>query len=811
MCSGLRATRPPPASRPASRQRRASVAPARPVRLARVDHGAWQFLGGGLLLHGAGGDVEYHVSRMGCDQDGERALDHGHRGRVHTYLGLSHFRRGPDPGAAVAMTAHDAERLGVLLRRLRISRGLTQEQLADRSGLSVRAISAMERGRTAKPYQRSVQLLAEALALPDPEHAILMEALVSARGSDMAPTAPAAGTDVHDVTAGARPTQLPADIFEFTGRSVQLAWLFDILAGRGGEGPVRIAAITGAGGIGKTALAVHAAHRLKDDFPDGQLFLKLRGSLGHPLSCGDALARLLRHLGMADAALPDDEAELAAEYRSRMAARRMLVVLDDAYDANQVRPLLPGTASSSVLVTSRSWLPGLEGCRLLKLDALAEDEARALFASICGANRAAAEPVATGRVLAACAGLPLAVRIAASRLVARPGWHISSFARRLADESRRLEEFQIGDLAVRTAFQVSYQALPSGPSLADDTARAFRLLGLWPGPDISLQAAAGLLGLGLMPTDRALEQLVDVHLLEATGDGRYRFHDLIRMFAAERAEQDEFPESREQAIRRVLTWYLHTANAAQSRLSRGQAEHLLRMVPAETGTVPLAFIDSESAVDWSDRERANLAAAVHLANRLGMYRICAELASVTWPNFLRQPWDGWIDVLQVGVDSATQSGDDGARAWLLTYLGQGLIIQGARQDAVSCLQAALMLSRQAGDALCEATAILNLGTALRELKQDDQAISYLEKTLPMHRALGSKHVGSVLMNLGMILVDTGRPQEGMSRMEEALEILNQAGNHTLESLAHSELAAAYQQLGQARGQAVGPRRTRHQP
>jgi transcriptional regulator with XRE-family HTH domain/tetratricopeptide (TPR) repeat protein len=635
------------------------------------------------------------------------------------------------------VTARDAESLGVLLRRFRMIRGLTQEQLADRSGLSVRAISAMERGRTARPYQRSVRLLAESLALPDSEHAILMEALVLARGSDTAPAAPAASTDVHVVTPGARPAQLPAEIFEFTGRTAQIAWLIDTLAGRGERGPVRVAAITGAGGMGKTALAVHAAHRLRGDFPDGQLFIELRGSLDHPLSSGDALARLLRHLGMADAALPNDEAELAAEYRSRVADRRMLIVLDDAHDATQVRPLLPGTASSSVLVTSRSWLPGFEGCRLLKLDALAEDEARALFASICGASRGGAEPAATGQVLAACAGLPLAVRIAGSRLAARPGWHISSFARRLDDESRRLDELQAGDLAIRVAFQVSYRALPSGPSRADDTARAFRLLGLWPGPDISLQAAAGLLGLALKPAERALEQLVDVHLLEATGDGRYRFHDLIRMFAAERADRDELTESRDQAIRRLLTWYLHSANAARPTLSRGQTEPAFHLVPAEAGTVPLAFIDSESAADWTDRERANLAAAVHLASRLGMHRICAELASVTWPNFLRQTWDGWISVLHVGVDSAAQSGDDGARAWLLTYLGQALIIQGARQNAVSCLQAALTLSRRAGDALCEATALLNLGTAPRELEQYDQAIAYLEKTLPMRRALGS--------------------------------------------------------------------------
>jgi DNA-binding SARP family transcriptional activator len=284
----------------------------------------------------------------------------------------------------------------------------------------------------------------------------------------------------------ARPAQLPADMFEFAGRAVQIGWLTGVLARAGREGPVRVAAITGAGGMGKTALAIRVAHELRGEFPDGQFFIELKGSLDQPLAAADALARMLRHLGVADAALGKDEAELAAEYRSRVADQRLLIVLDDAGDAAQVRPLLPGTASSSVLITSRSWLPGLEGCRLLELDVLADAEAWALFAGIGGAERVAAEPAATASVLAACAGLPLAVRIAASRLITRPGLDIGSLARRLADEGRRLEELKVGDLAVRAAFQVSYDALRSAPGPADDPARGFRLLGLWPGADCAL-------------------------------------------------------------------------------------------------------------------------------------------------------------------------------------------------------------------------------------------------------------------------------------------------------------------------------------
>jgi tetratricopeptide (TPR) repeat protein/transcriptional regulator with XRE-family HTH domain len=717
----------------------------------------------------------------------------------------------PVPGGRLSEDhVFGAGSFGVLLRRYRLASGLSQEELAQRAGLSVRALANMERGRTRRPYKRSVRLLTDALGLAEPHREELERAsrpidddsfahgLAAARKAVAGARYPrqSAATGSQPVAATQRPAQLPRDVSEFTGRVSQVGRLRDLLGDDNSTGNAGIAVITGPGGIGKSALAIHVAHLLRGDFPDGQLFIDLQGSRDQSLASTDALARLLRHLGGADAAMTKDPAELAADYRTRIADRRMMIILDDARDAAQVRPLLPGTASSAVLITSRSWLPGLEVSDVLELDTLSDLESLTLFADICRDGRAAAEPAAAAAALGACGGLPLAVRIAASRLLSRPGWSVGALATRLTSERHRLEELQVGDLGVRATFEVSYAALlGSADQLDTDVARAFRLLGLWPGPDISLSAAAALLGLDSRSTSRLLDKLLDIHLLGSPEHRRYRFHDLIRIFAAERGEQEETLESREQAIRRILTWYLHTADAARAKIARGWNEREFKLVPAEARALPLTFADNATATDWSDKERANMAAVVLLAHDWGMHDICAQLAAVTWPNFLRRPWHGWINVLRTGIDSADRSGDTGARAWLLTYLGAGLNVHGANNDAVACLHEALTLSRQAEDPLCEATAILNLGMVCKDQKRYDDAIAYLEMTLTLHRALGSKHVGSVLMNLGMVFVQTGRLQEGASRMEEALAVLIRVGNRALESLAHSELAGAYRQLG----------------
>ena len=337
----------------------------------------------------------------------------------------------------------DGEGFGALLRQYRLAAGLTQEELAERTAISARAISSMEAGRTARPYRRNVEVLADALGLAPGERDLLMRLAREGAGAAPGPR---------------RPAQLPADIAEFTGRTEQVNSLTALLAGSGQ--PVRIAVITGAGGVGKSALAIHVAHQVGAAFGDGQLFVELQGSSEQPVSTSEVLARLLRQLGMADTAIPADATERASEFRTQMAGLAMLVVLDDARDAAQVRPLLPGNASSAVLITSRGWLAELEGSRALALGALDRSDALALFASICGAERVEAEPEATDAVLTACGGLPLAIRIAAARLVSRPAWAVGALANRLRNERQRLSELAVGDLAVRASFGVSYANLP---------------------------------------------------------------------------------------------------------------------------------------------------------------------------------------------------------------------------------------------------------------------------------------------------------------------------------------------------------------
>ena len=356
---------------------------------------------------------------------------------------------------------------------------------------------------------------------------------------------------------------------------------------------------------------------------------------------------MLRQLGVDDSEIPADLAERTAEFRTRMAGRSMLLVLDDAGDAAHVRPLLPGPQPRcAVLMTSRGVLADLEGGRVLELGALDETDARALFSAICGPGRVAAEPEAATAVLAACGGLPLAIRIAASRLISRPAWDIAVLAGRLRDERQRLSELAVGDLAVRTSFQVSYATLAAG-----DAGRAFRLLGLWPGAHVGAVAPAALLGLPAEAASELLERLVDIHMLETPAADRYRFHDLIGVFAAECADLDESPDSRRASVDRILRWYLHSADVALRELGIANRADLT-MVPAGRQVLPLTFVSKDASAQWCADERDNMVSAVGLARQSAAPQICAQLAEVSFRWFQRSPWRGWVDVPKQGIDCA---------------------------------------------------------------------------------------------------------------------------------------------------------------
>ncbi len=592
--------------------------------------------------------------------------------------------------------------------------------------------------------------------------------------------------------------QLPADIADFTGRDEQVQALQDLLGGPrrvNSPGAVIVAAVIGAGGLGKTTLAVHAAHLLRDQFPDGQLYARMLGAAAHPATPGDVLARFLRDLGMAPESIPASEDERAAHYRSRLTGRKVLIVLDDAYDAAQVRPLLPGSASCAVLITTRNRLPDLAGSRYVDLDVLGSAEARAMFAGIIGPDRAAAEHEATSEVLTACAGLPLAIRIAGARLAARTTWTVRTIADRLSDERRRLDWLKTGDLAVRACFEVSFTSLP-GRAEADgvDPAHAFRLAGLWPGSSVSLPAAAALLGEPEESVADALEVLVDAQLLQEPAADRYRFHDLLKAYAAERAVAEEFPGMRDAAVRRVLSWYLHTAVAMARVLSPHREP--ITPVDLEPGSVPLAFSTVEAALDWGEQERTNLVAATRLAATSGLHEVAWQLPVAAFSFFYRRTyWEEWLVSHDIALDSARQVGDRRGEAWVLNNIGMAYARR-RMEEGVSYFQQALDIRREIGDRRGEAQAANNAAYANLLLGRFGEALDQLQHALSVQREVGHRYgEGVALNNLGEACIELGRPAEAVDWLGQALAVHRELGARPVEADTLSNLGIANANLG----------------
>ncbi len=571
------------------------------------------------------------------------------------------------------------------------------------------------------------------------------------------------------------PEQLPADVADFTGRDEQVNHLCGLLAGAGpgassDPGAVRIAAVAGAGGLGKTSLAVHAAHRVRRKFGDGQLYVDLLGATPNPLPAGDVLARFLRDLGVDGRDIPVDEAERAARYRTALARRRMLVVLDNARDAAQVRPLLPGTASSAVLVTTRSRMPDLASTKLVDLNVLDADEALKLFIKVVGEERAAAEPEATAELLDACAGLPLAIRICAARLATRSGWSIQAMAARLRDVHRRLDEMRVGDLAVRASFQVSFASLPASEDTKSiDPAHAFRLLGLWQGATISSAAAAALFGTPEYSAEDALEVLVDTHLLESTAPGRYRFHDLLRVYAAERAAADLLAAERDAAIVRLFTWYMRTADAAATAVSPHR--YSLPLDAAQADDPRPGFADAQDAFGWYDSERGNLLAAIRQAAACGLHEVAWRLSAPLFSVFNRRGnWADLVTTHRIALDSVRHVRNRLGEAWVLNNLGQALGRKHLR-EGIDLLQQALDIRRDEGDRVGEAQAAHNLAEVQYLVNGPEVALPYLQQSLDVQRAVGHSALhGATLNNLGEIYLELGRLNESVDCLTEALPI-----------------------------------------
>lgn len=533
------------------------------------------------------------------------------------------------------------------------------------------------------------------------------------------------------------PRQLPATVGHFVGRTAELKSLSELLTQEAeAGGAVVISAIGGTAGIGKSALAVRWGHQHCDRFPDGQLYVNLRGfdPTGTPLPPADAVRRLLTALGVPGRSIPADPDEQAALYRSELAGRRLLIVLDNARDAEQVRPLLPGVPGCLVLVTSRNQLPGLialQGALPLTLDLLTPQEARDLLVRRLGRERVATEEQAVNDLLQACARLPLALNMAAATAVLRPGHPLSELVEKLRDVRRLLDApaTEDGTADLRAVFSWSYQALNP------EAASVFRLLGLHPGPDISLEATASLTALDLDHARRALDALTAAHLISEHAPGRYTLHDLLRAYAADEARAHDTEAERQDALRRVCDYYLHAAHAADRLLDPYRLP--IRLDPGAPGTQPPELHGGPAALAWFDAEHPNVLAALQSSAAQHWYVTVWRLA---WVLSVFHTWRGLrhdeLAVWRVAVEAADYLPDPAARTLAYRWLGRAYADLGLHHEAIEYLSQALAESRQHDDCTEQGHTHRQLARAWERRGDDRQALHHATRALSLFRVLG---------------------------------------------------------------------------
>ncbi len=561
---------------------------------------------------------------------------------------------------------------------------------------------------------------------------------------------------------------LPGDLADFTGRATEMRHVLgSIPDDPDSPTAVVIEAIDGMAGVGKTTLAVHLAHLLADRYPDAQLFVDLHGHAADrtavdPLT---ALDTLLRALGVPGERIPADLAERSALWRAELATRRALVVLDNAADAAQVRPLLPGTSRALTLVTSRRRMLDLETARVLSLDLMPHRDAVALFTTVVGDDRPALEPDVVDEVVALCGHLPLALRIAAARLRSRPTWTVRHLARRLR---QGLSELAVGDRSVAAAFALSHQHLTA------EQGRLFRLLGLVPVSGFDAFAAAALAGVRVDHADRLLEELVDVHLLEQPTPGRYRFHDLLRDHASAVAAETETEAGRDEALARLFDYYLHTGTAAGGHLGPSARRVRIDHPPADAPS----FADGAEALVWLDGEHANLVSVVLHAAEHGPPAHSWQLTQALWRfYFIRGHVDDWVATHRAALRAARSSGDRFAQAEVLKSLGTAHWQARRSPEALEHYRDALALYREIGERKGEAAVLGNLGLIYDQMGRYAEAIDHHQQDLDLCRLIGDRRgEGTTLSNLGLVCERVGRYEEALDHCREALVIMREFGD-----------------------------------
>jgi DNA-binding SARP family transcriptional activator/tetratricopeptide (TPR) repeat protein len=622
-------------------------------------------------------------------------------------------------------------------------------------------------------YRRARQMLADELGIePGEELRRLEEAVLR---QEVPPPVTAAVTRA-----------LPRDTASFTGRGAELRrMLGDVVsAASAGGGVVGICAIGGMAGIGKTTLAVHAAHRFAERFPDGQLFLPLHAHTPgqRPVDPADALASLLLTAGLHARQIPADVEARAARWRDYLAGKKMLLVLDDAAGHEQVGPLLPGTAGSLVLITSRRRLAVLGDAAVISLDTLPPDEAAALLARLAGRPGLDAADPGVGEITRLCGYLPLAIGMLASQLCHHPGWTTAGLAADLAAARDRLELMRAENLSVAAAFDLSYQDLPG------DQQRLFRRLGLHPGPDLDAHAAAALDGTTLDAARRGLAGLYDQHLITEPAPGRYRLHDLLHEHAQALAAADD-PAACEAATGRLLDYYLHTALAAGEHIPP-QRITSASLPPARPPDCAPPISTQSQASRWLEDERANLHAAVgYAATHARPQHATVIPAAITGFLQLGGYWDQDLALLQTAVGAARQAGDRRGQGQILLLLGLARTVFRDLAGATATFRQALALYRDLGDPTGQGDAIN--GIAFVCLLADDfpAAAASNRQALELYRGLGHRRgQANALHGLGMAYELTGNYPAAATSLRQALELFRGIGHRTGEIDALGELA-----------------------
>jgi tetratricopeptide (TPR) repeat protein/transcriptional regulator with XRE-family HTH domain len=724
-----------------------------------------------------------------------------------------------------------AEQLGLgfagLLRQLRAEARLTQEELAEVAGLSPRAVSDLERGIHRTARKDTARLLAEALGLSGPMGELFVAA---ARGRAPVAEVLAARQGVAPGTFAAAATRtLPRDTASFTGRQDELARLLGAIDGVATNGGVvGIHAIDGMAGIGKTTLAVHAAHRLAGAFPDGQFFLPLHAHTPgqRPVGPVDALASLLLTAGVLTAQIPPGLEARAARWRDHVAGRKILLLLDDAATHEQVRALLPGTAGSLVLVTSRRRLTALEDAAVISLDVLPAGEAAILLARLAARPGVRAGDAAVGEITRLCGYLPLAIGMLARKLSHHPAWSVGQLAAELAEARDRLAVMQAENLSVAAAFGLSYQGLTPGQQ------RLFRRLGLVPGPSVDAYAARALDGTSLEEARRNLNELYDQHLINEPAPGRYVLHDLVREHASALAAAGTPAESGA-AAGRLLDYYLHTAAVAGQHFPSMAGYRL--PPPARPPADAPGLSTLEQAAAWLETERPNLhaaadhaaaagghhphavripaaisgfllahghvdqsralhrtalAAAIHAGDRAGQAIALGELGVLAW---LTGDHPAAAASLAQALALYRDIGDRPGQANILNQLGEVQKLAGDYRAAAASHRQALTLARGSGDLLAEAEALNHLGAVRQRAGDYLAAAATQQQALALFREIGNRLGQATTLNdLGIVQEETGDYPAAAASQREALKMFCDLGIQLGQAVALNKLGVVQQ-------------------